>query len=61
MTDELITMINQCIQEEKNDTVKYEELANHAHKIGAYDICRVFRDLANEEKSHAEILESFIK
>lgn len=61
MTEELTNRISQCIQEELDDSKKYEELADHAHELGAYDVCRVFRDLANEEKTHAAILESFMK
>lgn len=54
--NELINEIKECYDEELIDNKKYSSLIEIAEKHECEQAAKIFKDLADEEYSHAQIL-----
>lgn len=46
--------------EELADAKAYDDLAKEAMEAGHHHVCGILTDIANEEKSHAEVIEHIL-
>lgn len=54
--NELINEINECYDEEIIDNKKYSSLIEIAEKYECEQAAKIFKDLAHEEYTHAQLL-----